>query len=284
MKSIQGKTALVTGAASGIGRAIAFELAAAGAHLCLLDIDEPRLREVSDELREQGAPSVMTLRCDLRDRNDLDAKLDFLLAETGGIDLLVNNAGCAYLGSTVGMSDRQWESLVALNLLAPSHIIRRLLPSMCERGAGHIVNIASVAGLVPFKRVSAYCLTKFGLVGFSESLRIEMAKYGVGVTTVCPGFVRTRLFESVMVSDGSRRARHPKDFLCAAPEAIALRVVKAIRRNQGVVVPGPVAQCLWLMMRMAPNLVMYGFGARRRPKARRLPKRAEQHAPQRLAA
>ncbi len=272
MKVIAGKKAIVTGAASGIGRAIACALAREQAELCLIDVDAAGLEMLAAELREQGT-RVLAWRCDLTDRDDLDACLNQLLIEWGGVDIVINNAGRAFYGPADSITDAQWDSLVAVNLLAPAQIIRRLLPTLKQRGEAQIVNIASIAGLVAFKRVSAYCLTKFGLVGFSESLRSELAKFGVGVTVVCPGFVRTRLFSSTMTAKESRPAPAPSKWISIGPEVVAERVLHAIHRNRATVVLGFGAHTAWLIKRLWPNFLpalMGGF-RRVRPTAKTTP-------------
>lgn len=262
MKTIAGKKALVTGAASGLGRAIAWALAREQAELCLLDVDGPRLEALAAELRDEGV-RVLAWQCDLTDRDDLDACLNQLLVEWRGVDIVVNNAGKAYLGPTTSMSDQQWDSLLGVNLLAPVQIIRRLLPTLKERGDAQIVNIASVAGLVGFSRIAAYCLTKFGLVGFSEALRSELARFGVGVTVVCPGLVRTNLFRSTMTRDPNTQVRTPPSWLCTEPQVVADRVIHAIRKNRALVVPSLLANCLWMIHRLSPNLLSGLFGGYR---------------------
>lgn len=259
MKTIAGKKALVTGAASGIGRATALALADAGAALYLLDIDEPGLEKLAAELRARGT-NVVARRCDLADRNELDARLAELLALWPDLDIVVNNAGLAYYGPTEAMTDRQWDALVAVNLLAPAQIIRRLLPALKQRPEARIVNIASVAGLVGLKRAAAYSLTKFGIVGFGEALRSELARCGVGVITVCPGYVRTNIFRATMTTAGARQPREPHAWLSVGPEVVAAQVIKAIRKNRGLVVVTAFAKFLWRIKRFSPSLLATAFG------------------------
>ena len=266
MKNIAKKKALITGAAAGIGKAIASALAREGAELYLLDIDEPRLTGLADSLRQQGA-QVIVRRCDLTDRAELDVCLEELLATWGGVDIVVNNAGLAYYGPTDSMSDQQWDTILGVNLLAPAQIIRRLLPSLKARGEARIVNIASIAGLLGVKRGSAYSLTKFGIVGFSESLRSELVKFGIGVITVCPGFVRTNLFSSAMTAQESKGPPEPFRLVSVTPEFVAEQVIKSIRKNRRLVVVTALARMLWRIQRLWPGLLVAALGGfRRKPR------------------
>jgi len=265
MKTIAGKKALVTGAASGIGRAIAVALARAGIELYLLDIDEPGLMALAQSLRERGAV-VVARRCDLADRADLEARLAELTALWGGVDIVVNNAGMSYYGPTDAMSDRQWQQLVQVNLLAPAEIIRRLLPALKERGEARIVNIASIAGLVGLRRAAAYSLTKFGLVGFSDALRSELAQDGIGVCVVCPGYVRTAIFQSSMTAPRAKTPAEPSRWLSVPPEVVAEHVLAAIRHNRSLVVVTWFARLLWRVKRLALALPAFVFGGYRRRK------------------
>ena len=265
MKSIASKRALVTGAASGIGRAVANALARESAELYLLDIDQRRLEELAQELRSRGA-TVVARSCDLRDSDQLDACLDELLTDFRGVDIIVNNAGLIYYGGTVEMSDDQWDSVLAVNLLAPTRIVRRLLPTMKARGEGHIVNVCSIAGLVGYKKVSAYCLTKFGLVGFSESLRGELARSGIGVSAICPGFVDTKMHRAAMSPGDRIGCRAPSRWMCVRVEVVADRIVHAIRRNRFLTVITPLAHVLWLFKRTLPSMWPWIAGGCRRPR------------------
>jgi NAD(P)-dependent dehydrogenase (short-subunit alcohol dehydrogenase family) len=191
MKVIRGKTAMVTGAASGIGRAIALELAREGARVYLLDIDEPALETAAAEVRALGV-EALTRRCDVSDPAQNTAAVQDLLEQWDTLDILVNNVGITYYGRTLAMSAEHWNRLLAINLHAPIQFTRELMPALLKRGDAHVLNVASILGLVGLARVTAYCTSKFALVGFSESLRHECGRMGLGVTTLCPGFVDTQ--------------------------------------------------------------------------------------------
>src|SRR5215471_1985808 len=186
MKYLKGKRCLLTGAASGIGRALALKLAAEGVHLYLLDIDAAGLQAVIEECRQLGVVAVGR-KCDLSQPTQISAAIADLLARWQYIDLLVNNAGVAFYGGTDKMTQAQWDWLMAINLLAPIRITQALLPTLLARGDAHILNMCSIAGIAAGGRFTAYHTSKFGLVGFTEALRAEYNRKGIGVTSICPG-------------------------------------------------------------------------------------------------
>ena len=170
MKTIRGKRALVTGAASGLGRGIALALAREGADLYLLDIDQVGLASVADEATALGV-SVLTDRCDLAQPTEITHAVQTMLMKWEHIDILVNNAGIAYYGPTQLMTDSQWSRLMGVNLLAPIQMTRELLPTLRSRPNAHILNVCSISGLVAGGRFAAYHTSKFGLIGFTAALR-----------------------------------------------------------------------------------------------------------------
>jgi short-subunit dehydrogenase len=252
MKTFRGKIAAVTGAASGIGRAVALELARQGTHLCLVDIDEPGLIDVCIRARDSGV-SAVPYRCDVADGDQIRQTVGRIEAEHGGIDLLVNNAGIAFYGPTHTMSDELMERIVSVNLLAAMRFTQLFLPSLLAREDTHIVNMCSISGLVASGRSNAYHTTKFGLVGFTQALRAEYVRRGIGVTAVCPGFARTNLYRSCATTRGS--VPLPPRWICASPEQIAAATVQAIRRNRRQVVISPLAHVLHQLNRFAPWLL-----------------------------
>lgn len=243
MSTIKGKQALITGAASGIGRAIAIRLASEGANLVLIDINEQGLQEVVDQAKELGIEAI-SFTCDLRCRDSISNTIDQVLQQTGGVDLLINNAGITYHGNTHDMSDTHWDELMQINLHAQVQITRKLLPSLLRRPEPHIVNMASVLGLMGMQRVSAYNTSKFAMVGFSESLRAEYGRVGLGVSVICPGFVKTNLFASALLDDETKQPKTPPKMLCTTPEKVAGAVVKAIRHNRARVMLEPFSRLI----------------------------------------
>jgi short-subunit dehydrogenase len=213
---LEGRTALVTGASSGIGWATAVAMARAGARVKATGRDERALRRLADAI---GADLMVA---DLGDRTTLES----LSRWAGPVDALVNNAGYGWVGPFQGMETEEIEALVRVNLLASLVLTNLLLPGMLERGAGHVVNVASIAGHVGVRHEAAYAATKAGLVAFTESLRYELAGSGVGVTLVSPGVIDTPFFEREGRLYGRSFPRMRK------PEAVARGIVRAIERGR----------------------------------------------------
>lgn len=253
MQKIAGKQALVSGAASGIGRAIALALARAGANLVLVDNDASGLEQVADQSRRLGS-QVRTQTCDLGQATDVHQVVQRVLAE-GGIDILVNNAGVLYWGPTESMTLEQWKRVLAVNLHAAIQLTREFLPSLLARGQGHILFVSSLAGLmgVPYRAV--YTVSKFGLVGFADALRAEFGWRGLGVTALCPGFVRTNLFQTALTAPGRpfpRPAGWDRRF--ADAEAVAVAAVQAIRQDRAFEFGTPGARFIWRLKRLFPRV------------------------------
>jgi NAD(P)-dependent dehydrogenase (short-subunit alcohol dehydrogenase family) len=267
MKTIRGKTALVTGAASGLGKAIALRLAEEGANLVLWDLDLPGAQAVASYARRLGV-EASARRCDVADRREIDREIAILLAQTGGVDILVNNAGVGFYGPTTSMTEEQWDWLLAINLHAPIHITRQLLPSLLDRPEAHIVNMASICGLVAGGRFAAYHVSKFALVGFSEALRAEYGRQGLGVTAICPGPVRTRLYASSPSGHKKKPTPEPPRYICTTAVRVANKTIRAIRGNRGLAPVGGLAYALYFTKRLAPGLldVIQQFGRRKRMK------------------
>ena len=254
MKSMKDRNAFITGAASGIGRAIATALAAQGCHLYLVDVNEAGLRSLEQDLASTRV-RVWTHPCDLSDSKMIPAVVDAAMAASGGIDLLINNAGVVYYGPTENMSQSQWDWVLSINLLAPIQITQQLLPSLLQRPDAHVVNMCSISGLVAGGKLSAYHTSKFGLIGFTEALRAEYGRRGLGVTAICPGPVTTRLYEDGISGRAERKVPNPPAWLCATPERVASVTLKAILRDRRQVLITPLAHLLFQLKRFVPGLI-----------------------------
>ncbi len=280
MRDLRGKRALITGAASGIGRAISLRLAREGADVCLLDIDRTGMSAVAEQA---AALHVRTLEigCDVTQSDEIRGAVQHLLETWQAIDILVNNAGVAYYGPTLKMSESQWQWLLAINLHAPIQFTRELLPTLLQRDSAHVVNIASVAGLVAGGRFCAYHVSKFGLVGFTEALRAEFGRSGLGVSAICPGPVLTQLYRSAPCGHEHKSTPTPPRFICTTPERVAASTLRAIRRDKGLVLVSPLARVLYYTKRFAPGLVdrVHRIGRRRKIRRRLAAARATPSSP-----
>ena len=254
MKVIRGKKALVTGAASGIGRSIALALAREGADLFLIDIDEAGLATVVEEIRKFGV-EVIGKTCDVADADHLTGSINALMDSWGKLDILVNNAGVLYYGRTERMTEKEWDHLLAVNLGAPIRFTCRLLPILRAQPEAHILNISSIAGLVPVRKMAAYQTSKFALVGLSEALRAEYGSGSLGVTVLCPGLVKTKMLDSALKQNRLTERHYLPAFLQVSPDLVAKRAIKAIRKNQGLVVISALARFLWFLHRLSPLIL-----------------------------
>lgn len=254
MKSIQNKKALITGAASGIGRGIALALAREGASLYLLDVDETGLAAVVREAESLGVTAV-GVRCDLSQPDEISRTLSEMLATWQQIDILVNNAGVAYYGATHSMTADQWDWLLKINLLAPIQITRELLPILLERPEAHVLNVCSISGLVAGGRFAAYHTSKFGLIGFTEAIRAEYGRRGLGVSALCPGPVPTNLYKSCASPKSGKKVPEPPSWLCCSVDAVSRAAIQSIRGNKRMKLIGPLAYFLAWAKWLAPGVL-----------------------------
>lgn len=252
MKVLRGRTAFVTGAASGIGRAIAIALAREGVDLVITDRDADGLAQTEQEAKRAGV-GVTGMICDLTQPERIDDMLDRLVSG-GPLHILVNCAGLAFYGQQHSMSDAGWRDIIAVNLTAPMQITTRLIGTLAREDEAHIVNVASFLGLVPVRRLSAYQASKFGLVGFTLALRADYHRRNFGISVVCPGFVRTPMLDRTGSIEASAPGARLPNWLCTTPEHIAQVTIGAIRRDKGLVVVTAFAHLTWRFYRLFPWL------------------------------
>ncbi len=226
MTDFKQKRVLITGAASGIGRLMAEKIGEDGGELVLWDINETGLRELHDELLKRGIV-VSTYVCDLSSRKEIGLVAEKVLTEGGPIDILINNAGIISGNPFLEIPIESIEKTFQVNILSHFWTVRAFLPAMLERNEGHIVTIASAAGLVGSTRLTDYSASKFAAVGFTESLRVELKQIdrGVRTTIVCPFFIDTGMFAGAQT-----RFRYLLPIL--SPEYSVKRILKAIRHNR----------------------------------------------------
>jgi 3-oxoacyl-[acyl-carrier protein] reductase len=261
MQTIRGKRALVTGAASGIGRAIALALARQGAELFLVDVDEPNLRASASAAEKFGSRVVVGV-CDLSESAQVTVTVNSCQAAFGGLDILVNSAGVVHYGPADQLTPDRWDALMSVNLFAPIQLVRGLLPLMTLQDESHIVNVRSVLGLVPGRKVMAYQTSKFAMVGFSLALRTEYAAQNVGVTALCPGLVDTPMLDKCGPGWLRRSVCLGPLSLVTSPEAVARKAISSIRGNRGLVIVSLGGQLIWRLYRLFPALVLWLFSGR----------------------
>ena len=254
---LEGRTALVTGAASGIGRAIAISLARRGCHLALADIDEVGMAGTAELMRDFGV-RVSRHCIDVADRIAVAEFPDLVRGEHGGVDVLVNNAGVAVGGTFEQIAEEDFEWLFEINFWGVVRMTRAFLPLLRASGDARVVNLSSVYGLVAPPEQAAYAASKFAVRGFSEVLRHELEGSGVGVTVVHPGGIATSIAEKARVPAGSteveiaRRREKYRKLLRLPPEIAGETIVRAIERRQARVLVGPDAKAIGLIMRLLP--------------------------------
>lgn len=262
--NLSGKSALVTGAASGIGRETALALARRGADLFLCDLDAAGLADTERAAADLGR-SVLARRADVASADAMRAFAAEVHGQVEAVDLLVNNAGVAIGGGFLDTSLDDWEWIVGINLRGVVHGCHFFAPAMVARGrGGHIVNVSSVAGFYASEPLSAYSTTKFGVFGLSEALREELARHHIGVTAVCPGIINTpitrnsRLRGPLALEPAVReeivRMYERRSY---GPERVAANILRAIQRNRAVAPVSPEAWVAYYLKRLAPGLMAW---------------------------
>ncbi len=241
-KDLRGRRVFVTGAAGGIGRAVALRAAASGAQLYLTDIDADGLAATAAAVRAGGGSVGHAEPADISDDDAVMALAARIHAKAGAMDVVMNVAGISAWGTVDTLEHRHWRSMIEVNLMGPVHVIEAFVPPMMAAGrGGHLVNVASAAALLGLPWHAAYSASKFGLRGVSEVLRFDLRRYGIGVSLVCPGAVDTPLTSTVDIVgvDKSlpafRRAQEAFRKRAASPDAVAAAILAGVRRNRYLV-------------------------------------------------
>jgi NAD(P)-dependent dehydrogenase (short-subunit alcohol dehydrogenase family) len=252
------QVAFVTGAAGGIGRETALELARRGADLAICDVDEEALVRTAEEARALGA--VVVAGCfDVSDQESMDSFAELVHACFDGVDLLVNNAGIGLVGGLLETTLEDWQRLIDINVMGVVHGIRSFVPHMIERGrGGHVVNIASQAGYQASPALNAYSATKFAVFGLTEALRGELRPHGIGVTAVCPGVINTGITRSTVIRGAGAAERQEKlarlyERRGYGPEKVAVHILRAVERDRAVAPVAPEAHVAYALSRISPT-------------------------------
>ena len=262
MKELKGRVAVVTGAASGIGRALASELSRAGCRLVLTDINEPELEATAAPLRDAGT-EVLVRRLDVADREAVYALAEEVQSHFGEVHLVINNAGVALGAAVEDMSYEDMEWLMDINFWGVVYGTKAFLPMLRQAGEGHIVNVSSVFGLVGIPTQAAYNASKFAVRGFTEALRqeLDLEDCGVSATCVHPGGIKTNIARSARMTDTSRltgmdadeATREFEKLFRTSSEDAARAIVRGVRSNSRRVLIGGDARMIDTMVRSLPT-------------------------------
>jgi NAD(P)-dependent dehydrogenase (short-subunit alcohol dehydrogenase family) len=262
LRIFRGAVAVITGGASGIGRALGESLAQRGAAVVLADRQAVLAEEVAGAI-QQRAGQASAAELDVRDFGATEKLIQSTVAQHGRLDFLFNNAGIGMGGEVRYYQIEDWHAVLDVNLRGVVNGIQAAYPLMVRQGYGHIVNTASMAGLMPSPGTVGYAASKHAVVGLSTSLRIEAAALGVRVSVLCPGVIRTPILSGGKY--GKMLGPVPSEGLEAswerlrpmAPERFAQRVLEAVRKNRPIIVVPSWWKAFWWVNRLSPSLGLY---------------------------
>ncbi|MDH7500438.1 MAG: SDR family oxidoreductase [candidate division NC10 bacterium] len=256
MDTFADKIGIVTGAASGIGRALCEEMARRFAHVIMADLNGPVLQEAVESVTRAGG-RARSVTLDVTDFAQVKRMADDAVAEHGRLDYVFNNAGIGILGEVQNFSYEDWRRVIDANLYGVVNGVAAVYPIMVKQGFGHIINTASLAGLIPVPGEISYTASKYGVVGLSTALRIEAADLGVRVSVVCPGLVETPiLYTSKMIQVDREKvyAAMPKAMEC---RECARKILRGVERNRAIILVTAMARSFWILQRISPALVRW---------------------------
>jgi NAD(P)-dependent dehydrogenase (short-subunit alcohol dehydrogenase family) len=255
---IRGRKALITGAASGIGRATAIKMGGLGARLFLTDINAGGLEETRRAIEESGGEVCLAKALDVSDYAAVKALADDIHAESGPLDILANVAGVALFSQVEDMTHDQWERIVNVNLWGPYHGIECFVPEMVRAGrGGHVLSVSSTAGIIGLPWHVAYAGTKHALVGSSEVLRFDLRKHDIGVSVILPGAVNTGLVQTTVINADEEACRKSRDLFsrhAIPPERVAGLIVDAIEKNRFMVITSADIKLLYFLKQTFPPM------------------------------
>jgi len=255
MNIFQNKTAIITGAASGIGKALSDALAREGAIVILADINAEVLKTTASEMKKKGY-AVESVVLDVTKFDEVRKLVDDIIAKYGKLDYLFNNAGIAVFSEARDYSyDTEWCRIINVDLYGPVNGAAAAFPKMVQQGFGHIVNTSSLAGLMPAYPFCSYSVAKHGVVGLSLALRMEGADLGVNVSVVCPGLIQTPMYHSRVIKLNQEKLleKAPEGM---SPEKCAKIILNGVKRNKPIIVVSIYAKILWILYRISPSMML----------------------------
>jgi len=260
MKQFRQKRIAITGGASGLGKALALRAADAGWKVAIVDINDQRGAETLEELQAKGTECFYQ-RCDVTKIESVEALRDELVKRWGGLDIMVNNAGVATHGAIDAAQMSDWEWVVNINLLGVVRGCKVFSGLFKEQGYGHLVNVASMAGLLYSPEMSSYNATKAGVVALSETMRAELEPFNIGVTLVCPGFFQTNLAESARSPEPGAQQMINKLLSMSTIDAddIADMIFNAVEKKKFWLLPHSSYRYMWYMKRYLPGFYHKGM-------------------------
>jgi NAD(P)-dependent dehydrogenase (short-subunit alcohol dehydrogenase family) len=262
IRTFQGATAIVTGGASGIGLALAKALVNRGCEVVIADLQGDLAKRVAEEISTSAA-SVHAVELDTRDFKVMNRLVEDTVARTDRLDYIFNNAGIGMGGDAISHSSDDWQHIISINLRGVINGVLSAYPVMVRQGFGHIVNSASIAGIIPFAGMIGYTTTKHAVIGLSQSLRVEAALSGVRVSVLCPGAVRTPIlagggkFGRILYDVTSEKVLQMwEKYLPVDADVLASKALKAVAKNRAIIVIPAWWKLVWGIHRLSPTLGM----------------------------
>lgn len=258
MKQYPGKRVLITGAGSGLGRALSIEFAKIGWNVGVAEINPDRADE-SCKLVHQSGGKALKIICDVSKFQDLEAARKLIEEKWDGVDIVINNAGVSCGGYMEDIPLDKWEWVIGINLMSVIYSCRTFIPILKKQKKGHIVNVASYFGFFPPPESATYNMTKAGVISLSETLRTELSPYDIGVSVVMPSFFKTNLMDQLYMTD-TVQAHKVKSLFAKAKftsEQVAQITIRAIGKNKLHILPQWDAKAVWVLKRISPRFLFW---------------------------
>jgi NAD(P)-dependent dehydrogenase (short-subunit alcohol dehydrogenase family) len=251
------KRVIITGAGSGIGRALAHEFAKKQWNIIIAEINDTRAKETADQVKNLGGKAII-VHCDVTKPADVDKTIETAIKELGGVDIMINNAGVSAGGYMEKISLEDWNWILDINLKSVIYGCRAVIPLFKKQKSGHIINVASYAGMDCLPEMCSYNVAKAGVIALSETIRTELSPLGIGVSVVCPSFIKTNLMDQFRSPDARQRNLAQGFFnkSIMSVEAVARCIIRSASRNKMYILPQIDAKYMWWSKRHTPRLYL----------------------------